>query len=434
MTPTVAIIGRPNVGKSTLFNRLIGQRKAIVDDQPGVTRDRLYGEVEWNGHHFFLVDTGGFVPYSADVYEKAIRQQLEIAIAQADLLLFLVDATSGLTPAEEELASQLRPHASKVVLVVNKIDHAGRLASGLEFYRLGFDHVFFVSAINGSGTGDLLDFIVSQIPATGTEPTTDLPYVAIVGQPNVGKSSLLNVLLGEPRALVTAQAGTTRDPIHSRYKRFNKEFILVDTAGLRKKANVHENLEFYAVLRAVRAIDRADVCVLMTDARTPMQKQDLHILSLIARKKKGVVLAVNKWDLVAYDSQTMTKIKSDIIEKIAPFTDIPILFISVLRRQRIYQLVEAILKVYENKLRRIPQEELTQWLSRTVSGHPHPPVKGRLFQFYSVRQQPTASPQFVFTVNFPDEVQANYRQWLEKQLRAAFPFQGVPLTLVFQKK
>ncbi len=434
MTPTVAIIGRPNVGKSTLFNRLIGQRQAIVDDQPGVTRDRLYGEVEWNGRHFFLVDTGGFVPHSADIYEKAIRQQLEITIAQADLLLFVVDATSGLTPAEEELASQLRPHAQKVVVVVNKIDHAGRLASGMESYRLGFDHVFFVSAINGSGTGDLLDFIVNQFPAAGSAPTKDLPCVAIVGQPNVGKSSLLNVLLGESRALVTAQAGTTRDPIHSRYKRYNKEFLLVDTAGLRKKANVHENLEFYAVLRAVRAIDQADVCVLMTDARTPMQKQDLHILSLIARKKKGVVLAVNKWDLVAYDNQTMNKIKSDITEKIAPFTDIPIVFISVLRKQRIYQLVEAILKVCENKLRRIPHEELTQWLSRTVSRHPHPPVKGRLFQFYSVRQQPAASPHFVFTVNFPDKLQANYRQWLEKQLRTAFPLQGVPVTLVFQKK
>ncbi|MFI5135077.1 MAG: ribosome biogenesis GTPase Der [Chitinophagales bacterium] len=346
MSNTVAIIGRPNVGKSTLFNRLVGERKAIVDDTSGVTRDRLYGISDWNGKTFNVIDTGGFVAHSQDVFESEIRKQVLIAIEEATVILFIVDATVGITDLEEDIAKLLRRHKKGVILVVNKVDNPARMYAGSEFYGLGIEKVFFISAMSGSGTGELLDEVATNLEAPAEDSTDHLPRIAIVGQPNVGKSSLVNVLLGEERNIVTEIAGTTRDSIHSHYKLFQKEFILIDTAGIRKKAKVQEDLEFYSVIRAVNAIDEADVCILMTDAKSPVESQDLAILSMIEKKKKGVVLVVNKWDLMEKETNTMKSVKENIQRKIAPFTDIPIIFTSVTEKQRVFKVIEQALKFF----------------------------------------------------------------------------------------
>ncbi|MCS6991274.1 MAG: ribosome biogenesis GTPase Der [Chitinophagales bacterium] len=435
MTPTVAIIGMPNVGKSSLFNRMVGRREAIVDDIGGVTRDRIYGEVEWNGKTFTLIDTGGFVPHKAQPMEQAVRQQAEIAMDEATLILFMVDVTAGITADVKELATLLRPQAQKVFLVVNKVDNHQRMLQGAEFYALGFQAVFFISAANGQGTGDLLDAITERLPAVGPPtPATDLPIVAIVGQPNVGKSSLLNVLLGEHRAVVTDIAGTTRDVLRCHYKKFNKEFILLDTAGLRKKSKVYDQLEFYSVIRAIKAIDEADVCVLLVDARHPMQKQDLHILGLIERKRKGAIIAVNKWDLIPHETNTMKYLEEEIRQRIAPFSDIPIVFISALQKQRIYKLTELILSVYKNRRRYVDDKQLTETLLKATAEHPHPAVGGRPLRFFKAEQYRTNPPAFRLFTNRPDEVAPNYRGWLEKRIRENFDFQGVPIKITFAKK
>lgn len=434
MSNTVAIIGRPNVGKSTLFNRLIGQRKAIIDDTSGVTRDRLYGLADWNGKSFNVIDTGGFVTHSEDVFESEIRKQVLIAIEEATVILFVVDTTVGITDLEEDISAMLRRHSKKVLLVVNKVDNPARMYAGTEFYGLGFEKVFFISAMSGSGTGELLDEIALHMQSAGEEYSDHLPRIAIVGQPNVGKSSLVNVLLGEERNIVTDIAGTTRDSIHSHYKLFKKEFILIDTAGIRKKAKVQEDLEFYSVIRAINAIDEADVCILMVDAQTPIENQDLTILSTIARKKKGVVLVVNKWDLLQKETNTMKKAEEAIRKRIAPFVDLPVVFTSVKEKQRVHKVLEEALKVYENKQRKVSQEELNEKILARVEQFPHPSVRGNLFRIFRIEQVPAQVPSFVFYVNFPNDVRRTYRQFLENELRKYFEFSGVPINLMFRKK
>jgi len=434
MSNTVAIIGRPNVGKSTLFNRLIGERKAIVDDTSGVTRDRLYGVADWNGKTFNVIDTGGFVAHSEDVFESEIRKQVLIAIEEATVILFIVDTTVGITDLEEDIAKILRRHNKKVILVVNKVDNPQRMYAGSEFYGLGIKNVFFISAMSGSGTGELLDEVANHLEAPIEESSDHLPRIAIVGQPNVGKSSLVNVLLGEERNIVTDIAGTTRDSIHSHYKLFKKEFILIDTAGIRKKAKVQEDLEFYSVIRAVNAIDESDVCILMTDAKSPVESQDLAILSMIEKKKKGVVLVVNKWDLVEKETNTMKRVKENIERKIAPFTDIPIIFTSVTEKQRVFKVIEEALKVFENKKRKVDQEDFSKKILAKVEQFPHPSVRGNLFRVFRIEQVTASVPTFIFYVNFPNDVRSSYRRFLENEIRKLTDFSGVPMNLFFRKK
>ena len=434
MSSTVAIIGRPNVGKSTLFNRLIGERKAIIDDVSGVTRDRIYGISEWNGKIFNVIDTGGFVSHTQDIFEQEIKKQVHIAIDEATVLLFVVDATVGVTDLEQDITRMLRRHNKKVLLVVNKADNAKRTYEGAEFYSLGFDKVFFIAAISGSGTGELLDEVASLIEIPAEDSQEHLPRIAIVGQPNVGKSSLVNVLLGEERNIVTEIAGTTRDSIHSHYKLYKKEFILIDTAGIRKKAKVHEDLEFYSVIRAVNSIDEADVCILMIDAQTPIESQDLSILSMIVKKKKGLVLVVNKWDLVKKETNTMKSVEEAIRRKIAPFNDVPIIFTSVKEKQRVFKVLEEALEVYDNKNRKVNSTELNEKISLKMEQFPHPLVRGNPFKVARIEQVPARAPTFVFYTNFPNDVRENYRQFLENELRKIFQFTGVPIALIFRKK
>ncbi|HYV92855.1 MAG TPA: ribosome biogenesis GTPase Der [Chitinophagales bacterium] len=434
MSSTVAIIGRPNVGKSTLFNRLIGERKAIINDTSGVTRDRIYGISEWNGKTFNVIDTGGFVSHTKDIFEKEIKKQVHVAIEEAAVLLFVVDATVGVTDLEQDITEMLRRHNKKVLLVVNKADNAKRMYAGTEFYSLGFDKVFFIAAISGSGTGELLDEVASLIENPVEDLHEHLPRIAIVGQPNVGKSSLVNVLLGEERNIVTDIAGTTRDSIHSHYKLFKKEFILIDTAGIRKKAKVHEDLEFYSVIRAVNAIDEADVCILMIDAQSPIESQDLSILSMIVKKRKGLVLVVNKWDLVKKETNTMKGVEEAIRRKIAPFTDVPLIFTSVKEKQRVFKVLEEALAVYENKSRKVDSSELNEKIMLKMEQFPHPLVRGNSFKVARIEQVPARSPTFVFYTNFPNDARENYRQFLENELRKLFRFTGVPIALIFRKK
>lgn len=439
MSATVAIIGRPNVGKSTLFNRITGQRKAIVDNQSGVTRDRLYGNVEWGNTTFNLIDTGGFVPHSQDVFESGIRTQVQIAIDEAHVLLFLLDVTTGMTDLDTFMAQMLRKSNKPVIVVVNKVDNHQRLLEASEFYGLGFTEVIPVSAISGSGTGELMDAIIAQInnnPQIPNEPQqqSDLPRLAIIGQPNVGKSSLINALVGQERNLVTDQAGTTRDTIHTPYKYYDLAFLLIDTAGIRKKSNVHEDLEFYSVIRAIKAIEEADVCLLVIDATMGIENQDLKLLQIVERKKKGIVILVNKWDLVEKDNQTMKSFTNKILERTAPFTDIPIVFISVLEKQRIYQAMEKTLQVFQNRQRTIPTSKLNNTMLPVIERYPPPAVKGKYIKIKYVTQLGTPYPSFAFFCNLPQYIKAPYRQYLENQLRKAFDFSGVPIQIFFRKK
>lgn len=433
MGNVVAIVGRPNVGKSTLYNRLIGERQAIIDNVSGVTRDRQYGSSFWNGKNFTVVDTGGFVQHSEDVFESAIREQVRIAIEEAHVILFLVDVTTGITDLDEEIARMLRSSDKPVFLVVNKADNSDRLLEANEFWSLGFDNTFFLSAMTGSGTGDLLDAVTELIDES-EELEEDIPKFAIVGQPNVGKSSLTNALLGESRNIVTEIAGTTRDSIHTKYTKFGKEFYLIDTAGIRKKSRVHENLEFYSVMRAIRSIEEADVCLLMIDAQTGIESQDMSIFRLAQKRNKGIVLLINKWDLIEKETNTARDFEAEIKRRIAPFTDVPLVFISALEKQRIFQAIETALAVYENRSRKVKTSRLNEVMLAAIERNPPPAYRGRMIKIKYVTQLPTYYPAFAFFCNYPKHVKDNYKQYLENQLRKNFTFTGVPVGIFFRKK
>lgn len=433
---TVAIVGRPNVGKSTFFNRLLEQRKAIVDDQSGVTRDRQYGVADWNGKYFNLIDTGGFVPESDDVFEREIRKQVRIALDEANAIVFMCDAATGITDLDESMADVLRRTTKPVFLAVNKVDNHDRLMEAAEFYALGFEHVHFISSMTGSGSGELLDAIAELIPedALQEEDAAAVPRFAIIGQPNVGKSSLLNALLGEERTIVSDVAGTTRDTIHTHYKLFQKEFVLIDTAGIRRKNKVHEDLEFYSVIRAIRAMDEADVCMLLLDAEKGITQQDLNIYSLATKKGKGMVVLVNKWDLVKKETNTARDYERELKQRLAPFNDVPIVFISATEKLRIMQGIEAAIKVYENRQQKVATARLNEVVQQAIQAFHPPVVRGVPVSIKYATQLPTAVPSFAFFCNHPDDVKQPYRNYLENQLRKAFDFKGVPIRLFFRKK
>lgn len=433
MGSIVAIVGRPNVGKSTLFNRLHGERKAIIDDVSGVTRDRIYGASDWNGKKFTVVDTGGFVHGSDEIFETAIRSQVKIAIEEASVIIFMVDVTTGITDLDENVAEMLRRGKKTVFLAVNKVDNNQRLLMANEFWSLGFENTFFISSVTGSGTGELLDAVALEVE---DEPEIDksIPRIAIVGQPNVGKSSLTNVLLGEDRNIVTDIAGTTRDSLHSEYNKFGKHFILIDTAGIRKKAKVHEDLEFYSVMRAIRAIEEADVCILMIDATTGMEAQDQSIFGLIKQRHKGVVILVNKWDLVEKETNTARDMEATIKRKIAPFDDVPIIFTSVLDQQRIFKAVEEALEVYNNRNQKIKTSVLNDFLEEATQKYAPPSHRGKFNSIKYCNQLPTYYPSFVFFCNHPKAMKDSYRNYLENQLREKFNFRGVPISIYFREK
>jgi GTP-binding protein len=433
---TVAIVGRPNVGKSTFFNRLLEQRKAIVDDVSGVTRDRQYGIAEWNGKTFNVIDTGGFVPRSNDVFEQEIKKQVLIALDEADALIFMTDTSTGITDLDESMADVLRRTTKPVYLTVNKVDNNQRLLDASEFYSLGFEKIFFVSAISGSGTGEILDAVVEAIPEDrlADDETADIPKFAIIGQPNVGKSSLLNALVGQERTIVSEIAGTTRDTIHTHYNMFQKEFVLIDTAGIRRKQKVHEDLEFYSVIRAIKAMDEADVCLLVLDAEKGISAQDLSIFSLAARKGKGIVILVNKWDLVEKQTNTSRDYEKLLKERLAPFTDVPVLFISAKDKLRIFKAIEIALEVVENKKKKVPTSQLNDVMLKAIAGYHPPVVRGNPVSIKYVTQLPTHVPSFAFFCNYPDDIKAPYRNYLENKLRESFDFKGVPVRIFFRKK
>ena len=434
MTNVVAIVGRPNVGKSTLYNRLIGEQEAIIDNISGVTRDRLYGTSEWNGIPFTVIDTGGFVHGSDDIFEAEIRRQVQIAIDEASVIIFMVDVTTGITDLDEEVANMLRRGHKPVILAVNKVDNNQRLLDANEFWSLGFESTFFLSSITGSGTGELLDALAESLDATPDELDTDLPKFAIVGQPNVGKSSLTNALLGEERNIVTDIAGTTRDSIHSRYSKFDRTFYLIDTAGLRKKSKVHEDLEFYSVIRAIRAVEEADVCLLLIDATTGIESQDMSVFQLAVKRKKGVVILVNKWDLLEKETNSAKDFEAKIKKKLAPFNDVPVVFISAVTKQRIFKAMETALDVYERRQQRIKTSELNEVMLKVIEKYPPPSKKGRFIRIKYVTQLPGSSPAFAFFCNYPEYIQASYRNYLENQLRKRYNFSGVPISIYFRKK
>jgi GTP-binding protein len=437
MSYTVAIVGRPNVGKSTFFNRLLEQRKAIVDDISGVTRDRQYGVTEWNGKSFNLVDTGGFVPDSSDMFETEIRKQVKIAMEEANAIIFMVDVATGITDLDDAMADMLRRTPKPVYVVVNKVDNGTRELEATEFYGMGFEHNFFVSSISGSGTGDLMDAICAGIKPDDAEveiSDADIPKFAIIGQPNVGKSSLLNALVGEERTIVSDIAGTTRDTIHTHYNLFQKEFILIDTAGIRKKSKEKDDLEFYSIIRAVKAMDEADVCFIVIDAHKGVTGQDITIFSLAARKGKGVVVLVNKWDLVEKETNTARDYEKNLKQKLAPFTDVPILFVSAKEKTRIFKAIESGLEVFESKRRRIPTSQLNEVMLKAVAAYHAPVVRGNTVKIKYITQLPTPVPSFAFFTNYPEDIKSPYRNYLENQLRNSFNFKGVPIRIYFRKK
>ena len=433
----VAIVGRPNVGKSTLFNRLVGMRKAIVDDTAGVTRDRHYGRCEWCGREFSVVDTGGYTTNSDDVFEAAIRSQVQIAIDESDVVLFMVEAATGITDYDAEIADVLRRSRKPVILCVNKVDSGAKMFDAYDFYGLGLGEIWSISAANGSGTGDLLDEIVRVLPPDeGPEPLDrpDLPHVAIVGKPNVGKSSLTNALLGEDRNIVTPVAGTTRDSITTYFNKFGHEFMLVDTAGMRRKSKVHEDLEFYSVLRSIRAIENADVCVLMIDATQGMEAQDMNVFNLIVRNRKGCVIVVNKWDLFEKESNTMRDYAEALRRRIAPFDAVPIIFTSVTEKQRILNVLDAIAEVSANYAQKIPTARLNEALLPIIEETPPPAWKGKYVKIKYITQLPTRFPSFAFFCNLPQYVKDPYKRFLENQLRSRFNFCGCPIQIFIRQK
>ena len=435
MAFTVAIVGRPNVGKSTLFNRLLEQRKAIVEDTPGVTRDRQYGIADWNGKNFYVIDTGGFVPESDDVFEIEIAKQVEVAVEEASVILFVVDVATGITSLDDSMADLLRRSTKPVLLVVNKVDNNERLLEASEFYSLGFEKIFFISSISGSGTGEVLDEITSLMKEDmELEEEQGIPKFAIIGQPNVGKSSLLNALIGEERTIVSEIAGTTRDTIHTRYKLFQKDFTLIDTAGIRRKAKVHEDIEFYSVIRAIKAMDEADVCLLLLDAEKGIAAQDLSIFSLAARKGKGIAVLVNKWDLLEKSTNTAKEYEKTLKQRLAPFSDVPILFISAKEKTRIFKAIEVALHVFENRQRKVPTSKLNDVILKAIESFHPPVVRGHPIKVKYVTQLPTVVPSFAFFCNFPEDVKTPYKNYLENKVRENFDFTGVPIRIFFRKK
>lgn len=433
---TLAIVGRPNVGKSTFFNRLLEQRKAIVDDQSGVTRDRQYGVAEWNGKAFNVIDTGGFVPESEDMFEREIAKQVRIAVEEANALFFITDVTTGITDLDAAVAELLRRSTKPVFLVVNKVDNYQRQMEANEFYSLGIQETYFVSSLSGTGTGEVLDAMTALITENESDDTlakNALPKFAIMGQPNVGKSSLLNALVGHERTIVSDIAGTTRDTIHTHYNLFQKEFMLIDTAGIRKKNKVHEDLEFYSVIRAIKAMDEADICLLVLDAEKGITAQDLNIYSLAAKKGKGIVVIINKWDLIEKQTNTARDYEKELREKLAPFNDIPILFVSAKEKLRIFKVIESALEVYESRSRRIPTSELNEVMLKVVDAYKAPMVRGHILKIKYITQLPTVVPSFAFFANYPEEFKTPYRNYLENKLREHFNFKGVPVRIYFRK-
>lgn len=432
----VAIVGRPNVGKSTLFNRLVGMRQAIVDETAGVTRDRHYGKTEWCGREFSVVDTGGYTSNSDDIFEEEIRKQVVLAVEEADLVLFMVEGATGITDYDNEIADMLRRSGKPVVLAVNKVDSGEKIYDTFQFYALGLGEVWSISAANGGGTGDLLDAIVKKLPEDdGTaDEHPELPHITVVGRPNVGKSSLTNALLGKERNIVTPIAGTTRDSIAEHYNRFGHEFMLVDTAGMRKRSKVHEDLEFYSVMRSIRAIEHSDVCILMIDATLGMEAQDMSIFNLIQKNRKGCVLVVNKWDLVEKDSNTMKEYTAALKSRIAPNDDIPIIFTSVLNKQRILNVLEAAQKVYDNYSKKIPTSKLNEVMLPEIENYPPPAWKGKYVKIKFITQLPTRFPSFAFFCNLPQYVRDPYKRFLENRLRENFDFEGCPVQVFLRQK
>jgi GTP-binding protein len=435
MPNLVAIVGRPNVGKSTFFNRLTESRKAIVDEVSGVTRDRHYGKADWNGKEFTIIDTGGYISGSEDEFEGEIRKQVEIAIREADVLLFVVDVTEGITALDEEVVKILRKSKKKVLVVANKVDNNERIALAAEFYKFGMGEPFPISSVSGQGTGELLDALAECLEKVeDVEEEIHIPKLAIVGRPNVGKSSFVNALLDEERNMVTPIAGTTRDALHTAYNRYGHEFILIDTAGLRKKAKVKEDIEFYSVMRTIKALEECDVCLLLLDATQTFDSQDKSIFHLAEKNRKGVVVLVNKWDLVEKETQTMKEYEEKLREKLAPFRDVPIVFMSALTKQRILKALEAAKAVYENKTRRIPTRKLMDVLIPIIQVTPPPNIKGKFVTIKFITQLPTKNPNFAFWANLPQYINEPYKRFIENKMREHFNFHGVPIELVFKKK
>lgn len=434
MSAIVAIVGRPNVGKSTFFNRLIKRREAIVDAVSGVTRDRHYGKTDWNGVSFSVIDTGGYLAGGDDSFEKEINKQVALAIDEADAIIFMVNVEEGLTGMDESVAELLRKCRKPILVAVNKVDSNNRRNDMHEFYALGFEHLYALSSVNGSGTGELLDDLVALLPEKEKQEENTLPRFAVVGRPNAGKSSFINALIGEDRYIVTDIAGTTRDAIDTKYNRFGFEFNLVDTAGIRRKAKVKEDLEFYSVMRSIRAIEHSDVCILMLDATRGFESQDANIFWLAQRNRKGIVILVNKWDLVEKENNTAKQYEAAIRKEIEPFTDVPILFVSALNKQRIYKAIETAVAVYNNRTKRIPTRKLNEMMLPIIENYPPPAIKGKYIKIKFCTQLPTPMPQFAFFANLPQYVRDPYRRFIENKLRENFDFNGVPIDVYFRQK
>ena len=436
MNNIVAIVGRPNVGKSTFFNRLIQRREAIVDSVSGVTRDRNYGKSEWNGKEFSVIDTGGYIKGSDDVFEAEIRRQVELAIDEADVIIFVVDVEEGITPMDDEVAKLLRKVTKPVMLAVNKVDNSMREKDAVEFYNLGLGEYYTIAGMSGSGTGELLDALVDLLPeaVAPDENAVALPRFAVVGRPNAGKSSFINALIGEDRFVVTDIAGTTRDAIDTTYNRFGFEFNLVDTAGIRRKAKVKEDLEFYSVMRSVRAIEHSDICILVIDATRGFEGQDQSIFWLAEKNRKGVVILVNKWDLVEKETMTTRDYERKIREELQPFTDVPILFVSAITKQRLLKALETAVEVFENRKQRIATSKLNETMLPIIENHPPPALKGKYVKIKFCMQLPTPTPQFVFFCNLPQYVKDPYKRYLENKMREIYNFEGVPIDIYFRQK
>ena len=434
MSNIIAIVGRPNVGKSTLFNRLTESNQAIVKEISGVTRDRIYGRGEWNGIPFSVIDTGGYVQGSDDIFEGEIRKQVQIAIEEANVIIFMVDVMTGITDLDEKVAELLRKSKKKVFVGANKVDNSERIGLSSEFYSFGLGDIYDLSAVNGTGTGDLLDDIVKQFDKNANMDEPDIPRIAVVGKPNVGKSSLINALTGEERNIVTDISGTTRDAINSRYTAFGFDFMLIDTAGIRKKSKVHEDIEYYSVLRSVRAIENSDVCIFMIDATEGVQKQDLSIFYIAEKNHKGVVVLVNKWDLIEKDHKTTKEYEDKIREELAPFNDVPILFTSTVTKQRIHKTLETVMRVFENRIQRIPTSELNEVMQEVVASNPPPSIKGKYIKIKYIQQLPTHAPAFAFFCNLPQYISESYKRFLENRIRETWDFEGVPIRIFFRKK
>ena len=434
MSNIVAIVGRPNVGKSTLFNRLTQTRQAITDEISGVTRDRHYGKCDWNGYDFSLIDTGGYVEGSEDIFETEIRKQVELAIDEATVILFLVDAKTGITDLDYAIVSLLRKSNKKFVLGVNKVDNKTLLDSSIEFFNLGLGDYIPLSSISGSGTGELLDEITKHFVHKNENYVSDVPRFAVIGRPNVGKSSFINSLIGKDQNMVTDIAGTTRDSLDTRFNKFGFDFVLVDTAGVRKKKNVHENLEFYSVMRSIRAIEHSDICILLIDAERGFESQDQRIFHIADRNNKGIIILVNKWDLINKSTETAKEFEEKIKDKLAPFTDIPILFISALNKNRLLKSLEKTIEVFKNRKQKIKTSLLNEVMLKAIEKYPPPSHKGKYIKIKYCTQLTSQSPSFVFFANLPQYIKEPYKRYLENQLRSVFNFEGVPLNLFFRKK